>query len=58
MFTRVVYKILLIINYFTKYDCSSGDLNVIGSICKNDLKSFLKWAGEILDINIANEICD
>lgn len=24
--------------YFTKYDCSSADLNPIGSICKNDLR--------------------
>lgn len=28
--------------YFTKYDCSSGDLNPIGSICKNDLRRFVK----------------
>lgn len=29
--------------YFTKYDCSSGDLNPIGSICKNDLKKFVRF---------------
>lgn len=29
--------------YFTKYDCSSGDLNPIGSICKNDLRKFVKY---------------
>jgi NAD+ synthase (glutamine-hydrolysing) len=29
--------------YFTKYDCSSGDLNPIGSICKNDLRRFVKY---------------
>lgn len=28
--------------YFTKYDCSSGDLSPIGSICKNDLRRFVK----------------
>lgn len=28
--------------YFTKYDCSSGDLSPIGSICKNDLRKFVK----------------
>jgi NAD+ synthase (glutamine-hydrolysing) len=27
--------------YFTKFDCSSGDLNPIGSICKNDLRKFV-----------------
>ena len=30
--------------YFTKYDCSSADVNPIGGICKNDLKSFLAFA--------------
>lgn len=30
--------------YLTKYDCSSGDINPIGSISKTDLKSFLKFA--------------
>lgn len=30
--------------YLTKYDCSSADLKPIGGICKNDLKSFLKWS--------------
>ncbi|KAF4650745.1 Glutamine-dependent NAD(+) synthetase [Perkinsus olseni] len=30
--------------YLTKYDCSSGDINPIGSISKGDLKSFLVWA--------------
>lgn len=29
--------------YLTKYDCSSGDLNPIGAISKEDLKLFLKW---------------
>lgn len=29
--------------YFTKYDCSSGDLNPIGSISKNDLRKFVKY---------------
>lgn len=29
--------------YFTKYDCSSGDLNPIGSICKNDLRRFVNY---------------
>ncbi|XP_054002017.1 glutamine-dependent NAD(+) synthetase isoform X1 [Hylaeus anthracinus] len=29
--------------YFTKYDCSSADINPIGGIAKNDLKSFLAY---------------
>lgn len=29
--------------YFTKYDCSSADINPIGGIAKNDLKSFLGY---------------
>eukprot|EP01129_Flabellula_baltica_P006196 TRINITY_DN2295_c0_g1_i2.p1 TRINITY_DN2295_c0_g1~~TRINITY_DN2295_c0_g1_i2.p1 ORF type:complete len:666 (+),score=141.16 TRINITY_DN2295_c0_g1_i2:357-2354(+) len=30
--------------YFTKYDCSSADVNPIGGISKVDLKKFLLWA--------------
>ncbi|KAM7278118.1 hypothetical protein ACFE04_005252 [Oxalis oulophora] len=30
--------------YFTKYDCSSADINPIGSVSKTDLRTFLKWA--------------
>nr|XP_057933417.1 glutamine-dependent NAD(+) synthetase isoform X2 [Doryrhamphus excisus] len=29
--------------YFTKYDCSSADINPIGGISKNDLKTFLLY---------------
>lgn len=33
--------------YFTKYDCSSADINPIGGINKTDLRSFLSyWAKE------------
>jgi len=32
--------------YMTKYDCSSADLNPIGSISKLDLKKLLKWAAD------------
>jgi NAD+ synthase (glutamine-hydrolysing) len=32
--------------YFTKYDCSSADLNPIGSISKKDIRAFLEWAGK------------
>lgn len=30
--------------YMTKYDCSSADINPIGSISKLDLRRFLSWA--------------
>ncbi|GLU06039.1 hypothetical protein SLE2022_231050 [Rubroshorea leprosula] len=30
--------------YLTKYDCSSADINPIGSISKQDLRMFLRWA--------------
>ncbi|ODN97035.1 NAD+ synthetase [Cryptococcus amylolentus CBS 6273] len=30
--------------YYTKYDCSSADVNPIGGISKTDLKSFIAWA--------------
>ena len=29
--------------YFTKYDCSSADLNPIGSISKTDLRQFIQY---------------
>ncbi len=32
--------------YMTKYDCSSADINPIGSISKLDLKRMLVWASE------------
>uniref|UniRef100_A0A8C9X2M5 Glutamine-dependent NAD(+) synthetase n=1 Tax=Sander lucioperca TaxID=283035 RepID=A0A8C9X2M5_SANLU len=32
--------------YFTKYDCSSADINPIGGISKEDLKSFLLYCVE------------
>ena len=42
--------------YLTKYDCSSGDLNPIGSISKVDLKSFLVWASENLGMPTLSDI--
>lgn len=32
--------------YMTKYDCSSADINPIGSVSKVDLRHFLHWAAE------------
>ena len=36
-----------LVGYLTKYDCSSGDLNPIGSISKPDLKKFLKHCEKV-----------
>ncbi|OAK96376.1 glutamine-dependent NAD(+) synthetase with GAT domain-containing protein [Phaeosphaeriaceae sp. SRC1lsM3a] len=38
--------------YLTKYDCSSADLNPIGSIAKTDLKRFLRYAKKALDLEV------
>lgn len=32
-----------LVGYLTKYDCSSGDINPIGSISKKDLRSFMLY---------------
>jgi NAD+ synthetase len=42
--------------YFTKYDCSSADLNPIGGICKKDLKKLLVWAADIMDCPAVGKI--
>ena len=39
-----------IMGYMTKYDCSSADLNPIGSLSKNRIKSFLKYCYEEVKI--------
>ncbi|KAL1970772.1 hypothetical protein VTN77DRAFT_2606 [Rasamsonia byssochlamydoides] len=41
--------------YLTKYDCSSADLNPIGSISKVDLKSFIKWATTAFNLPILED---
>ncbi|OWZ68719.1 NAD+ synthetase [Cryptococcus neoformans] len=38
--------------YFTKYDCSSADVNPIGGISKVDLKRFIAWAQVKFDLPI------
>lgn len=38
--------LLSLTGYFTKYDCSSADINPIGGISKADLKSFLFYCAE------------
>ena len=42
--------------YMTKYDCSSSDLNPIGSICKNDLKRFLQYARNEFNLDALDDI--
>ncbi|XP_057513148.1 glutamine-dependent NAD(+) synthetase-like isoform X2 [Actinidia eriantha] len=42
--------------YLTKYDCSSADINPIGSISKQDLCRFLRWAASHLGYTSLAEI--
>ncbi|KAH6774040.1 carbon-nitrogen hydrolase family protein [Perilla frutescens var. frutescens] len=42
--------------YLTKYDCSSADINPIGSISKQDLRRFLRWAAVHLGFASLEEI--
>ncbi|XP_012279665.1 probable glutamine-dependent NAD(+) synthetase isoform X2 [Orussus abietinus] len=44
--------------YFTKYDCSSADINPIGGIAKNDLKRFLKFFRQKHGISALDGILD
>lgn len=44
--------------YFTKYDCSSADLNPIGSICKTDLRSFILYSCEAFKLPALKAIYD
>jgi len=44
--------------YFTKYDCSSADINPIGSICKQDLRSFILYCNDEFKIDCLRAIYD
>lgn len=44
--------------YFTKYDCSSADINPIGSICKTDLRSFILYCSEAFKLDSLKAIYD
>lgn len=44
--------------YLTKYDCSSADINPIGSISKTDLKAFIKWAATSFDLPILDSFIE
>lgn len=41
--------------YFTKYDCSSADINPIGSIAKRDLKKFLGYCAKTFNMELLDE---
>ncbi|KAF2198549.1 putative glutamine-dependent NAD(+) synthetase [Delitschia confertaspora ATCC 74209] len=41
--------------YLTKYDCSSADINPIGSISKTDLKAFVNWAMTNFQLDILKD---
>lgn len=42
--------------YLTKYDCSSADINPIGSVSKQDLRAFLRWAAVHLHYSSLAEV--
>ncbi|XP_077968595.1 glutamine-dependent NAD(+) synthetase-like [Styela clava] len=44
--------------YFTKYDCSSADLNPIGGISKTDLRSFIRYAIDNFNIPPLKEVIE
>ncbi|KAJ5646640.1 hypothetical protein N7490_003012 [Penicillium lividum] len=44
--------------YLTKYDCSSADINPIGSISKVDLKRFIGWASKDFEMPILVDFLD
>jgi NAD+ synthase (glutamine-hydrolysing) len=44
--------------YVTKYDCSSADINPIGSISKTDLRDFLLWNYRVRKIESAKQIVE
>ncbi|CAF3620920.1 unnamed protein product [Fusarium graminearum] len=41
--------------YLTKYDCSSADVNPIGSVSKTDLKRFIAWSAKSFNMPILEE---
>lgn len=43
---------------YRKYDCSSADINPIGSIDKSDLKRFIAWSETNFDIHCLQEFLD
>jgi NAD+ synthase (glutamine-hydrolysing) len=48
----------LLRGYFTKYDCSSADLNPIGSFSTKRIKEFLIWNSKLHDFNFIYEVLE
>lgn len=46
----------ILTGYYTKYDCSSGDINLIGSMSKVEIRNCLQYLYEILGAEIIKEI--
>ena len=44
--------------YYTKYECSTSDINPIGGINKRDLKNFREWAGKHEGIAVLQRVAD
>ncbi|KAJ3039080.1 glutamine-dependent NAD(+) synthetase [Rhizophlyctis rosea] len=44
--------------YFTKYDCSSADVNPIGGVSKVDLRKFIHYCIEAMDMPVLAEFLD
>ncbi|KAI0955406.1 glutamine-dependent NAD(+) synthetase [Taiwanofungus camphoratus] len=44
--------------YFTKYDCSSADVNPIGAISKTDLKRFIAYARDAFELPVLTEFLE
>ncbi|TAQ88217.1 hypothetical protein B7494_g3469 [Chlorociboria aeruginascens] len=44
--------------YYTKYDASSADLAPLGSISKNDIKRFQRWARDKWDLPILTDFIE
>jgi len=44
--------------YLTKYDCSSADINPIGGINKRDLKKFLSYFSQEVNLPVLDEIAN
>ncbi|KAL6566186.1 hypothetical protein OROGR_001801 [Orobanche gracilis] len=55
-FTNVLGRITKFVSFNYFYDCSSADINPIGSITKHDLRRFLKWAAVNLGYSSLAEI--
>lgn len=41
-----LFPLCSLTGYFTKYDCSSADINPIGGVSKTDLRGFLRYCAE------------